>query len=106
MSRSRSSLLRSIPVYQAQLKRTAFRSFAPAEGVHCGPPPRPPRPPPCAPPPPAPAPRPPWAGAAAAAAPPACAMAEDGALIVRATAIATLVPKIFRRTAMMILLLV
>jgi hypothetical protein len=33
-------------------------------------------------------------------------MAEDGALIVRATVIATPVPKIFRRTAMMILLLV
>src|SRR5215469_15530113 len=79
--RSRSSLLRSMPIYQAQLKRTAFKSFAPAAGVYCGPPPRPPRPPP-------------WAGAAAGA----CAMAEDGALIVRAAAIATLVPKIFRRT--------
>src|SRR5215469_9428388 len=84
--RSRSSLLRSIPIYQAQLKRTAFRSFAPGAGVYRGAPPRPPRPPPCAPP-------PPWAGPAAGA----CAMAEDGALIVRATAIAALVPKIFRR---------
>src|SRR5215468_5125430 len=101
MSRSYSSLLRSMPVYQAQLKRTAFRSLAPAAGVYGGAP-RPPRPPPCAPPPPAPAPRPPWAGAAAGAAPRACAMAEDGSLIVRATAIATLVPNIVRRTAMMI----
>src|SRR5262249_56997876 len=97
------TVARSMPVYQAQLNRTAFRSFAPAAGVYSGaPPPRPPRPPPCAPAPPAPAPRPSWAGAAAGAAPRACAMAEDGALIVRATAIATLVPKIFRRTAMMI----
>src|SRR5262245_61213987 len=106
MIRSYSSLLRSMPVYQAQLNRTDLRSFAPAAGVYCGaPPPRPPRPPPCAPPPPAPAP-PPWAGAAAGAAPRACALTEDGALIVRATAIATLVPKILRRTAMMTLLLV
>src|SRR6516225_8904964 len=94
MIRSRSSLLRSMPIYQAQLKRTAFRSFAPGVGVYCGAAPRPPRPPPCAPPPPALAPGPPWAGAAAGA----CAMVEDGALIVRATAIATLVPRIFRRT--------
>src|SRR5262245_43080242 len=96
MSRSYSSLLRSMPVYQAQLNITALRSFAPAAGVYSGAPPRPPRPPPCAPAPPAPA-APPWAGAAPGAAPRACAMAEDGALIVRATAIATLVPKIFRR---------
>jgi hypothetical protein len=75
-----------MPIYQAQLKRTAFRSFAPGAGVYRGAPPRPPRPPPCAPP-------PPWAGAAAGA----CAKVEDGVLIVRATAIATLVPKIFRR---------
>src|SRR4030095_10623983 len=61
MSTSYSSLLRSMPMYQAQLKSTAFRSFAPAAGVYRG------------------APR----------APPACAKAEDGALIVRATAIAT-----------------
>ncbi|PYS26465.1 MAG: hypothetical protein DMG11_19850 [Acidobacteria bacterium] len=91
-------------MYQAQLNITAFRSFAPAAGVYSGAPPRPP--PPCAPPPPAPAPPPPWAGAAAGAAPRACAMPEDGAQIVRATAIATFVPKIFRRTAMMIPLLV
>src|SRR5215831_11377315 len=97
MIRSRSSLLRSIPVYQAQLKRTAFRSFAPAAGVYSGAPPRPPRPPACAPAPPAPAPGPSWAGAVAGAAPRSCAMAEDGAIIVRVTAIATLVPKIFRR---------
>src|SRR5580704_11576320 len=89
--KSRSSLLRSMPVYQAQLKRTAFRSFAPGAGVYRGAAARPPRPPPGAPPP---GPPPSWAGAAAGA----CAMAKDGALIVRATAIATLVPKIFRRT--------
>src|SRR5437016_13605308 len=92
MSTSYSSLLRSMPVYQAQLNRTALRSFAPAAGVYSGAPPRPPRPPPCAPPPPASAPPPPWAGAAAGAAPRACALVEDGALIVRANAIATLVP--------------
>src|SRR5437773_350892 len=91
ISRSYSSLLRSMPVYQPQLNITALRSFAPAAGVYGAAPPRPPRPPPCAPPPPAPA-APPWAGAAAGgAAPRACAMAEDGTLIVRATAIATLV---------------
>src|SRR5579871_1296977 len=78
MIRSRSSLLRSMPVYQPQLKRTDFRSFAPAAGVYGGAP-RPPRPPPCP---------PPWA----------CAMAKDGAPIVRASAIATLVPKILFRT--------
>src|SRR5689334_3447174 len=104
MRTSYSSLLRSMPVYQAQLNRTDFRSFAPAAGVYGGAP-RPPRPPPCAAPPAAPAPRPAWAGAPAGAA--ACALAGDGALIVRATAIATPVPNIFRRrTAMMIPLLV
>src|SRR5580704_16790602 len=102
MSRSRSSLLRSMPVYQAQLNRTAFRSFAPAAGVYSGAPPRPSRPPPCAPPPPAPAPAPPWVGAAAGAAPADCAKAEDGSLIVRATAIATLVHIIPFREAMAI----
>src|SRR5579863_418208 len=85
--RSRSSLLRSMPIYQPQLKMTAFRSFAPAAGVYVGPP-RPPRPP-ARPPPPAPAPGPPPACAAALS--PACAKAEDGALSVRATAIAILV---------------
>src|SRR5712671_6727311 len=94
--RSYSSLLRSMPMYQAQLNITAFRSLAPAAGVYSAAPPRPPRPPPCAPPP-APAPRPSWAGAAGDAAPRACALAEDGTVIVKATAIATLVPKIFRR---------
>src|SRR5437773_2804601 len=98
MSTSYSSLLRSMPVYQAQLNRTALRSFAPAAGVYSG---APPRPPPCAPPPPAPAPRPPWAGAAAGAAPPACAKA-DGSLIVRATATATPVHIIPFREAMAI----
>src|SRR5713101_9327322 len=101
MSTSYSSLLRSMPMYQAQLNRTAFRSFAPAAGVYSGAP-RPPRPPPCAPPAPAPAPRPPWVGGAAGAAPPACAKAEDGSLIVRATAIATLVHIIPFREAMAI----
>src|SRR5215469_9812047 len=101
MSRSRSSLLRSMPIYQAQLKRTAFRSFAPGAGVYSGAPPRPPRPP-ARPPPTAPAPRPPGPSSAA---PPACAKAEDGSLTVRATAIAILIPKIFRKTAMMIPLL-
>src|SRR2546426_231360 len=102
MSRSYSSLLRSMPVYQAQLNKTAFRSLAPAAGVYSGAPPRPPRPPPCAPPPPGPAPRPPWAGAAAGAAPPACAKAEDGSLNVRATAIATPVHIILFRDAIAI----
>src|SRR5580698_8253250 len=55
--RSCSALLRSMPIYQAQLKRTDFRSFAPAAGVYCAPPP--PRPAPARPPPPPPAPRPP-----------------------------------------------
>src|SRR5437867_3275274 len=100
MSRSYSSLLRSIPVYQAQLKRTAFRSFAPAAGVYCGPPPRPPRPPPCAPPP-ASAPRPP---AACPPPPPgACALAVDGILIVRTAAIATVVQMILDGKVMMVL---
>src|SRR6185295_12492019 len=90
MSTSYSSLLRSMPVYQAQLNRTALRSFAPAAGVYSG-----------APPPPGPAPRPPWAGAGAGAAPPACAKA-DGSLIVRATATATPVHIIPFREAMAI----
>ena len=60
---------------------------------------RSPRPPPCAPPPPAPAPRAPWASAAAGA---ACAKAEDASLIIRATAIATLVHIILFREAMVI----
>src|SRR4029450_7154789 len=99
MSTSYSSLLRSMPVYQAQLNSTAFRSFAPAAGVYNGAPR--PRPPPGAPPTPGPAPRPSWAGVAAGA-PPACAKAEDGALIVRATAIATPVHIIPFREAMAI----
>src|SRR5262252_3158486 len=106
MIRSYSSLLRSMPIYQPQLNRTALRSFAPAAGVYSGAPPRPPRPPPCAPAPPAPAPRPLWAGAPAGAAPRPCALAVGGALIVRATAIATPVPIIFCKTAMMISFLV
>src|SRR5580698_3649647 len=62
--RSCSELLRSMPIYQAQLKRTAFRSFAPAAGVYsAAPPPRPPRPPPPPAPPPARPPPPAPAGA-------------------------------------------
>src|SRR5262245_40732650 len=79
-----------MPMYQAQLNRTDFRSFASFAGVYAGPPrPRPPRPPPCA-------------CAPAGAAPVCCANAADCAVIVRAIAIATLVPKIFLRTAMII----
>src|SRR5215470_1408371 len=102
MSTSYSSLLRSMPMYQAQLNRTAFRSFAPAAGVYDGAPKPRPRPAPCPPPPPGAAPRPPWApwAGAAAVAPPACAKAEDGTLIVRAAAIATLVHVITFREAM------
>src|SRR5438067_2072834 len=92
-----------MPMYQAQLNRTAFRSFAPAAGVYAGPPrPRPARPPPCAPAAPGPAPRSPWAGVAAGAAPRACAKTEDDAPIVRAAAIATPVHIIFFREAMAI----
>src|SRR6516164_1586362 len=88
--RSCSWSLRSMPMYQAQLNRTDFRSFASFAGVYAGPPrPRPPRPPPCA-------------CAPAGAAPVCCAKAVDGALLVRATVIATLVQKILRKTAMMI----
>src|SRR5262245_16409309 len=100
MSTSYSSLLRSMPVYQAQLNRTAFRAFAPAAGVYDGAPRPRPRPAPC-PPPPGAAPRPPWApwaGAASGAPPPACAKAEDGT-IVRAAAIATVVHIITFREA-------
>src|SRR5215510_6130662 len=85
MRTSYSSLLRSMPMYQPQLNRTDFRSFAPGAGLKYCTPPRP-RPPPGAP---APfGPGPPWAGAAAGAAP-ACAKTEDEAPIVRAAAIAT-----------------
>src|SRR6185369_13030767 len=103
MSTSYSSLLRSMPMYQAQLNRTAFRSFAPAAGVYVGAPKPRSRPAPCPPPPPGPAPRPPCApsaGAPAGATPPACAKAEDGTLIVRTAAIATPVHIITFREAM------
>src|SRR5437867_571958 len=85
MSRSYSSLLRSMPVYQAQLNKTDLRSFAPAAGVYgCAPAPRPPRPF-----------WPSGAAAPAAGAPPcprACANAPvDDAQTVRATPIARLV---------------
>src|SRR5262249_5455053 len=90
MRMSYSSLLRSMPVYQAQLNRTDFRSFASFAGVYGGAPrPRPPRPPPCA-------------CAPAGAAPVCCEKDEDGALIVRAMAMATVVPTIFRKPTMMI----
>src|SRR5215831_12102724 len=94
-----------MPMYQAQLNRTAFRSFASFAGVYDGPPRPRPRPAPCPPPASGAAPRPPWApwaGAAAGAAPPACARAEDGSLIVRATAIAALVHIIPFKEAMAI----
>src|SRR5262249_26186485 len=93
MSRSYSSLLRSIPVYQAQLKRTAFRSFAPAAGVYSGPPPRP-LPPPCPPPPPCSPPARPCAGA--------CAQAVGSAPIVRTVAIATCATTILFMTALLV----
>src|SRR4029453_8961676 len=83
MSTSYSSLLRSMPVYQAHLNTPAFRSFAPAAGVYGGAP-RPPG----APPPPGPAPRTSWTGAAAGAPPPR-PKGGGGALVVRATANAT-----------------
>ena len=37
MSRSYSSVLRSMPMCQAQLNSTDFRSFAPAAGVYAAP---------------------------------------------------------------------
>src|SRR5262245_55234809 len=102
MIRSYSSLLRSMPVYQAQLNRTDFRSFAPAAGVYAAPPPRPPLPPPCACPPAAPAPLPPcpWPAAGAAPLPFCCAFAVGSAINVRTTAMAILI-HILCREAMM-----
>src|SRR5688572_24081810 len=44
MSRSYSSVLRSMPMCQAQLNSTDFRSFAPAAGVYSSPSPAPRRP--------------------------------------------------------------
>src|SRR5262245_30265154 len=92
MSRSYSSLLRSIPVYQAQLNKTDLRSCAPAAGVYGG----------------APAPRPPrpfWLSPAAGAAPcpRACAKAlVDAAQTVKATPIAILVQVMLLRKFMAI----
>src|SRR6185436_10945248 len=100
MRTSYSSLLRSMPMYQPQLNRTDFRSFAPGAGVKYCTPPRP-RPPPGAPAPFGPAPRSPWAGAAAGAAP-ACARTEDEALIVRPATIAAHVHIILFRDAIAI----
>src|SRR5215472_2874794 len=85
MRTSYSSLLRSWPMYQAQLKSVDFRSLAPGAGLKYATPR--PRPPPCPPPPAGAAPRPPPCAAAGAAA--ACANTEDGAPIVRVAAIAT-----------------
>src|SRR5262245_57139240 len=100
MRTSYSSLLRRMPMYQPQLNLTDFRSFAPGAGLkYCTPPrPRPPPPAPSAPF--GPAPRAPWAGAAGAA--PACAKTQDGALIIRAAAIATHVHHILFREAIAI----
>src|SRR5262245_20345261 len=94
MSRSYSSLLRSMPVYQPQLNMTAFRSFAPDAGVKGG----------------APRPRPrpwPWPSPAGALAPgpgpaPACAPAMDGTPMVSAAANATLVQMRVLRKVMII----
>src|SRR6185369_9278555 len=89
MIRSYSSLLRSIPIYQPQLKRTAFRLLSPAAGVYGGaalPLPCPPLP--C----------PPFACAGAGA----CALAVDSMLMVKTTAIATCVYIIFRRKVIIV----
>src|SRR5262252_10453905 len=70
-------------MYQAQLNRVDFRSFAPAAGVkYCGPRPRPRPPPPCA------------AAGGGALAPP-CAKTEGASPIVKAIAIATPVHIVF-----------
>src|SRR5436853_1388364 len=80
MRTSYSSLLRSMPMYQPQLNRTDFRSFAPGAGVKGGAAgPRPPRP--CA---------GAWAPAAGAA-PLAWALDNDGTPIMSVAAMATLV---------------
>src|SRR5579863_10005282 len=85
--RSRSSLLRSMPIYQPQLKRTDFRSFAPAAGVYVGPPR--PRPPP-----------PPGGGPSGA-----CALAKDRVPIARTDPIAIRFKLIVSGKAMMFLFL-
>src|SRR6185503_19497119 len=102
MRTSYSSLLRSMPMYQAQLNRTAFRSFAPGAGVKGGAP-RPRPPPPCA---------GSWAPAAGAApwppaagpgpAPRAWALDRDGTPIMRVATIATVVHIILLREAILI----
>src|SRR6185436_2362342 len=84
MSRSYSSLLLSMPMYQPQLNITDFRSFAPAAGVNGGAPR--PRPRPC----PWPAPAGAWAPGPGPAAG-ACASAMDATPIVSTAANATLV---------------
>src|SRR6185295_1195537 len=89
MSRSYSSLLRSMPIYQPQLKRTAFRLLSPAAGVYGGaalPLPCPPLP--C----------PPFACAGAGA----CALAVDSTPMVKTMAIVTCVYIIFRRKVIIV----
>src|SRR4029453_4478119 len=91
MIRSYSSVLRSIPVYQAQLNRTDFRSFAPAAGVYSGASPwRPP--PPCA---------GVWAPAAGAAGR-FCALDRNARLIIKGPKIATRYHIILSREAIVI----
>src|SRR6516162_7663202 len=97
MIRSRSSVLRSMPVYQAQLNRTDFRSFAPAAGVYSGSPP--PRRRFCAPVGFAVLIRAPTAGAEACS---SCALHSNGALMMRAATIAAGVDITFFREAMVI----
>src|SRR5271154_6384273 len=86
-----------MPIYQPQLKRTDFRSFAPAAGVYDGPP-RPRPPPPRPPPPPG-----PCAPAGACAPPGACAIAKDITPIAATAPIAILLRTMFRGKAMVIL---
>src|SRR5580658_2245032 len=85
-----------MPIYQPQLKRTDFRSFAPALGVYVGPPR--PRPPPPRPPPPG-----PCAFAGACAPSGACAIANDSVVIVTTAPIAILFKMMLRGKAMVIL---
>src|SRR5580700_11255007 len=92
--RSRSWSLRSMPIYQPQLKRTDFRSFAPAAGVYVGPPR--PRPPPPRPPPPG-----PCAPAGACAPSGACAFAKDSVPTASTAPMAILVKLILRGKAIM-----
>src|SRR5579863_487562 len=76
-----------MPIYQPQLKRTDFRSFAPGAGVYVGPPR--PRPPP-----------PPGGGPSGA-----CALAKDRVAIARTDPIAIRFKLIVSGKAMMFLFL-